>query len=178
MQYQFHLPDGYLMRDLIHLNQVVVRRKWFLWLAVGILRIVLSVVGFMLLLTGVFMLFGNYDVQIVTAVVIGLVGLVWFLLGIFYYRYGAWRSRRLMLKDVGAITVTMTDDQIEEQTEKGASRFSYQMVQEVLLFRDTYFLFLDRRHALILPIRSLTEGHAHTFAAFWHEKAQQSLRTI
>jgi len=178
MQFEFTLPHGFERRDLINLNQVAVKRRTFTRVFVPFLRIVLCLIGLFLFLSGLLLVIMDATVAVTTSIILMLIGILWFLLGAFYYRYGAWKSRKIALKDVGAITVMLDDEGIAEITEKGRASFPYNAICETVLFRSTYFLFLDKKHALILPVRCLSQGSPVAFEEFWQRKCEKRIKKL
>ena len=177
MDFEFYLPHGYEKQDILALNKVVVRKKPILRIFVPILRIALSAFGLFLLIAGLMFLFGDYDEKS-TGVFCVLVGAIWFFLGVFYFRYLAWRSRRVAIKNTGALTVTLTEDGIGETNTMTSAVFPYSTIQEIVCYCDTYFLFVDKRHAFILPIRHFSAGTVASFEAFIGEKCGKSIRKL
>jgi len=177
MEFRFLLDQGNEFRELLLLNKVVVRRSSFLRIFVPLLRIILIAGGLFLLLPGCVLLFGQYDNK-TAGVAAALVGLVWFLLGVFYYRYGALRSRAMTLKNIGSIILMLTQDGIQEVTQKTESRFGYDAIREVYFYRNTYFLFVDRKHALILPCSKLVLGQAEDLEKTLEERCQTTVKKL
>lgn len=157
MQFQFRLDNGYDFHQLLLLNKVVVRRKRSSRIFVPILRTCLIVVGLFFLITGSMLLFGGYG-EIFTGIACITAGLLWSMLGVLYYRYGAWKSRSLLIKNLGTVCIDLNTIDIHEKTLKSDAHYAYSAIQELCFYKDSYFLFLDKRHALILSLKNLTCG--------------------
>ena len=177
MEFRFILDNGNEFRELLLLNKVVVKRNAFLRVFVPLLRIALTIIGVFFLLTGCVLLFGDYDSKS-AGVACTLVGVVWTFLGLFYYRYGAWRSHRMTLKNVGSIIISLTEHDIVEVSQMSDARFGYDAVRELYFYRDTYFLFLDRRHALILPLAKLSSGQAELLEQELSSRCGKTLKKL
>ena len=169
MTFTFHMPGGYSTTDLVNLNRVHTKRgKIWRWLT-PLLRVVLTLGGFFLLASGALLLAcgGAEDGLLTSIIVFFLVGLAWLVIGLFHYRIGALNSRRLTMKDLGSITVTVGGEGVTETTNKGQALYPYDAFVGAACYRNTLFLFLDKNHAMILPYAAMTGGTAAELEAFW-----------
>ena len=179
MAFTFFLPDGYSKADLMNLNRVHTKlgkiRRWL----IPVLRVVLTLGGVLLILMAALLAFdGVEDGMLSTILVFFLVGVLWLLLGLFRYRISAWNSRRLTLKGLGSITVTLGEDGIEETSSKGHAHYTYEAFVKAACYRDTLFLFLDKNHALILPFAAMKGGTATELDNFWARHSSLPIRHI
>ena len=157
MEFRFILDDGNSFRDLLNLQKVSVKRSSLLRILVPLLRVILVLGGVFFLVPGAVLLKPD---SLPTGIACLLVGVVWLLLGLFYFHYGAWKSRRMRIKRVGGSIISLTENDIVEVTQMSDSRFGYDVVQEMYFYRNTYFLFVDKKHALILPCACLVSSSA------------------
>lgn len=157
MEFRFILDHGNTFKELLNLNRVATKKGKILRFAVLLLRVALVLGGIILLVPGILLLSPVKESQHVGIACL-IVGIIWLLLGLFYFHYGAWNSRRLHLKNVGSIIISLTKDDIVEVTQMSDSRFGYDVVKEICFYKNTYFLFVDRKHALILPCDQLVSG--------------------
>ena len=169
MAFTFSMPGGYSTADLVNLNRIHTKlgkvRRWL----VPVLRVVFTLGGLFLIASAALLLaYGGAEDGLLTSIVVFfLVGLLWLLLGLFRYRLSAWNSRRLTLRDLGSITVTVDEEGVTETTDKGRALHPYSAFVGAACYRDTLFLFLDKNHALILPFAAMTGGTATELDGFW-----------
>ncbi len=180
MAFTFFLPDGYSKADLVNLNRVHTKlgkiRRWL----IPALRVVFTLGGIFLIWCAALLLAfdGIADGMLASIIVFFLVGVLWLLLGLFRYRISAWNSRRLTLKGLGSITVTLDGDGVEEICDKGHTHYAYEAFVKAACYRDTLFLFLDKNHALILPFSAMTQGTAGELEDFWARHSGVPIRHI
>lgn len=177
MDFQFQLENGYDFYELLLLNKAVVRRNAFLRVFVPILRTVFVVGGLFFLITGCLFCFSVFHDLAMGSICI-FAGLLWLLLGAFYYRYGAWRSQRLQLKNVGSVSISLNENDIHELTPRSESRFSYDAIQEVCFYKNTYFVFLDKKHAFILSLDKLSAGQPDLLAKVLEERCGKAVKPL
>jgi len=177
MDFQFRFENGYDFYELILLNKAVVRRNAFLRVFVPILRSVFVVGGLFFLITGCMFFFAGFHDAAMGAICI-LAGLLWFLLGAFYYRYGAWKSRRMLLKNLGSISISLNEKDIHELTSRSEARFSYHLIQEVCFYKNTYIVFLDKKHAFILSLNKLSAGQPDLLAMALEERCGKAVKQL
>ena len=167
MTFTFHIP-GYSTADLVTLNRVHTKRgKIRRWL-IPALRVVFTLGGIFLVLSGALLLaYSEEDGLASSIVMFFIVGILWILIGLFHYRISAWNSRRLTMKGLGNITVMMDEEGVSETTGKGNALTPYAAFTDAVCYRDTLFLFLDKNHAMILPFAAMTGGTVAELEAFW-----------
>lgn len=170
MYYQFKL-NGYTIQDLLILCRVTSKR--YQRARTLLHRTVYVLAGLVLLATGVLLLldtiFQEGDSLLLGTVLLAA-GLLYLGLGIFYHRITAWRSHRMQLKDMGEITVTLDDAGVREQGRKGEGFYPYASFIGCFHSRGRYLLFLDKKHAVILPESAVTVGDPAALGAKLAEK--------
>lgn len=160
MSFQFYMAEGYTGDDMLKFIKLYGRmsgaRRWLR----PLFRIILILVGAFLVLTGIFMiaLGRGAGENTVTLIALLAVGLLWLYYGIFYNRISARRSRKLMVKNAGSFTITLDEEGIMEQTAKGEARYPYASFTSAVFHTDRWYLFLDKRHAIILPLHAMVSG--------------------
>lgn len=167
MTFQFELPKACETRDLIALNKVVNKlfHRWWM----GLFRGASCVFGALLLLGAAATLFAaDFTSEMLPVVMVpAVLGVVWLAIGIGTYRFSACASRRLLIKDMGFLKVSLDDAGVTEETQnKGVSHYAYSAFVDLARYRNTWFLFLDKKHALILPERCLVCGSAFQLEGF------------
>ena len=158
MYYQFKL-NGYTIQDLLVLCRVTAKR--YRRGRTLLHRTVYVLAGLALLATGVLLLLDailQEGDSLLLGVVLLAAGLLYLGLGIFYHRLTAWRSHRMQLRDMGEITVTLDDAGVREQGKKGEGFYPYSSFIGCFHSRGRYLLFLDKKHAVILPEQAVTVG--------------------
>ena len=168
MELRFAFSDGYSLEDLRLFNILCARRGKVTRWSVPLLRLVLLAGGAFLFLTGILTLAKKGSVLL--AVLYLLVGAAWMLLGLFRDRVNAWRSRRIMLRGVHRMEFTVTEDGIAEKTEFTNAEYTFEPDCALVFYKETYFVFFDKRHAVLLPLRCMTRGKAKDLEKFWEEK--------
>ena len=170
MYYQFKL-NGYTIQDLVVLCRITAKRYRRGRTAVH--RTIYVLAGLVLLATGALLLL-EATLQKGGSLLLGAVllaaGLLYLGLGIFYHRLTAWRSSRMQIKDVGEITVTLDDAGVREQSKKGEGFYPYSSFIGCFHSREWYLLFLDKKHAVILPEAAMTVGDPAAFGPKLAEK--------
>lgn len=160
MSFQFYMAEGYTGDDMLKFIKLYGRmsgaRRWLKLL----FRVIMILGGVFMVLTGVFMVALGRGAGKNTVLVIALlaVGLLWLYYGIFYNRMSARRSRKLMVKNAGSFTITLDEEGLTEQTAKGEARYPYASFTSAVFRTDRWYLFLDKHHAIILPLRAMVSG--------------------
>ena len=170
MYYQFKL-NSYTIQDLLVLCRVMA--KCYRRRITALVRAISFIAGLLMLATGALLLLESIlliaDSGLLGTVLV-LLGLLYLALSIFYHRFNAWHSRRLMLKDTGEITVTLDDAGVREQGKKGEGFYPYSSFIGCFHSRGRYLLFLDKKHAVILPESAVTVGDPAALGAKLAEK--------
>lgn len=171
-KFQFELP-GYSRQDLLALNKLSVKKsKLYRWLT-PLFRLICCLVGIFFLLTGVLLIYGSctgFLRRWALAAFSIVLGFLWLYMGVFHFQRSAWRSRRLLLRDAGDIHVVFSEDGMVEDSKKGSGFYHYDAFVGAYDYCDRWFLFLDKRHAAILPRAAMTAGDPEAFGAFLEEK--------
>ncbi len=170
VKYQFDLTS-YSQQDLLALNKLSVKKnKLYRWLTL-VFRLILCLAGIFFLLAGALLIYGGSigaKTDWPLSAIMILLGLLWLCMGIFYYQRKARRSRRI--SDAGRIRAAFSDDGIEEESNKSRTCYRYDAFVGAYDYRGRWFLFLDKRHAIILPRAAMTMGKMETFASFLEQK--------
>lgn len=173
MQFCFVLPQGYETKDLIALNRIFVKRGKIRRWIVPMLHIAMSVYGGALLISGLGILIPGetLDLKYLHVAILPLIlGVFLLCLGLFSYRIGACFSKRSMIRNMGGITVSISESGVLEQLEKkGTTYRNFSAYVDAACYRDRYFLFVDKSHAIILPKCAITEGTTNDFEKCWQK---------
>lgn len=165
MYYQFKL-NGYTYQDLLALCRVVAKR--YRRARVTVYRVVMMLLGLVMLAVGALLLWAEGP-TVLDAALIGL-GLLYLGLSVFYYRFTAWRSSRMQIRDLGEVTVTLDDAGVRERSRKGESFYPHSSFISCFHSRGRYFLFVDKKHAVILPEQAIAVGDPAALGAKLSEK--------
>ena len=166
-QYNYTLED---MNTLSRVTAKTYRRKKVL-----IYRTVLALLGIAYLGMGVFLL---SEVSLVTGLILLAAGVLFAAIFLFYHQGTAWRSKRMMVQNEGAFTVTLEEESVHGKSEKGESSYPYSAVIGAYRYKERYFLFLDKRHAMLLPERALIRGEKAALRAFLTEKLGKEIKEL
>ncbi|MCI2058216.1 MAG: YcxB family protein [Oscillibacter sp.] len=178
MEFRFYMPQRYTRQDLMEFNKVYVRSSRLRCWGKNLFRILSVLCGAALFLAGLMILLGGgiQEGLLVPGIVSTAVGAVWLLSGVFYYRINAWGSRRQMLRETGSFTVTLREDGVTEETEKGISNYPYASFTDAVFHANRWFLFLDQRHALILPLSTMAQGAPVELEKFLEERTGKTAK--
>lgn len=169
--YQFQYD--YSLEDLNALSRVA--GKTYRRTKVVVFRTVLALLGVAYLYVGgVLIAGGGTLVGIILLVAAALFGS----LAIFYHQGTAWRSKRMMVEGMGSLTVTLEEEGLRGESGLGEEFFLYSAIIGAFHYRDRYFLFLDERHATLLPERALTEGDPAGLRSFLTEKLGAEIKEL
>lgn len=136
-----------------------------------------------MLLAGVFLVFGGALMLALDEEVFGqalvslLMGGLLILLTLFRTRINAWGSRRQAMK-TGNLTIKFSAEGLTETSRMGTFSMPYGNVERVFYYRERYFLFLDKRHAHILPERAFAVGDPKDFPAFIEDRTGKRVEYI
>ena len=81
----------------------------------------------------------------------------------------------MLLKGMGSITVELTEEGIRGQSGKGEDHYPYSSVIGACHYGGCYFLFLDERHAILLPERALILGSPIALKPWLEEKLKKEI---
>lgn len=166
-QYDYTLED---MNALSRVTAKTYRRKKVL-----IYRTVLALLGVAYLGMGVLLLSGD---SVVSGIILLVAGVLFAAICIFYHQGTAWRTKRMMVEGEGGFTVTLEEESVHGKSEKGESSYPYSAVVEVFHYKERYFLFLDKRHAVLLPERALVNGEPAKLKPWLEEKLKREIRDL
>lgn len=166
-QYDYTLED---MNALSRVTAKTYRRKKVL-----IYRTVLALMGVAYLGMGVLLLSGG---SMAPGLILLAAGVLFAAICIFYHQGTAWRTKRMMVEGEGGFIVTLEEESVHGKSEKGESSYPYSAVVGVFHYKERYFLFLDKRHAVLLPEWALVRGDSVTLRAFLTEKLGQEIKEL
>ena len=78
-----------------------------------------------------------------------------------------WEKKR---RFKGQVQIGFEDGGVRHETDLNQSVISYEVFTDIYHWRETYFLFIDKTVAYILPERGLVEGDLASFGAFLEQK--------
>ncbi len=172
--YQFQFE--YDFQDLLVLNRVYTKASDGRRAASILARVFLILSGvFIVAITALVMILAECTLRMALYFLFGLLELA---LAIFYYHYNAWISKHLQIKNAGVWTITVDEDGVREHSAKGDNIFPWNVLEGGYHSRGRYFLFIDKKHAVILREQALTQGDPATLRAFLEEKLQKKVKEI
>ena len=166
-QYEYTLED---MNALSRVSARTYRRKKVL-----VYRTVLALLGAVYLGMGV-LLFSHQSW--VAGTVLLIAGLLFAAISVFYHQGTAWRTKRMMVEGEGGFTVTLEEEGVHGKSEKGESSYPYSAVIGAYHYRERYFLFLDKRHAMLLPERALVMGDPSLLQSWLEQKLKRDIQKL
>lgn len=173
----FRFQFEYNFEDLLILNRVVAKiAKPGQRIAKGLLLTVLFCAGLFTALSGVLLLWMDHDTA--GGILFLVIGLLYLALVLFRQRLNALYSKRLLLKGTGELTVVLDGDGVSEHSAKGEAQYPWAAFVGGYLCKERYLLFLDKRHAIILPKRALVMGDFTELNGFLAEKLGKEIREI
>lgn len=101
-------------------------------------------------------------------------GLLFLIVGVFYYPVMGWRSAKAMPADIGELTYTFEEDGFTQAQSRGSAKIEYGRVFACAESSAVFAIFYDETHGVFLPKRSVPEPDA--LAAFLEEKLGFPLR--
>ena len=161
----FQFQFAYTLEDLTALSRVVAKTYRRRRMLINRIFLALMAVAY-LILGGLLFSIGKAVQGIVTMAF----GVLLAALCLFYHRWIARRSRRSLMEGSGVNTVTLEEERISDKNEKAESTYPYSSIIGAYHYQERYFLFVDKRHALVLPERSLTQGDADSLRSFLEDK--------
>ena len=181
MEFRFELPDGYSYQDMLMLCRAYVRkgpvRRWL----DRLFRLCMILLGGAWILSALSWLDGGYVGETPLWILVAcpmLIGLFLLALGLFLDRLSAWGSRRRNLQDLGRISVCLDADGVIVETKKGKDIHPYGAFTEACAYKEYWLLFLDKRHAYILPQAAMTAGSPESFPDFLTEKTGKPVKKL
>ncbi len=88
------------------------------------------------------------------------------------------RTNLKTLTGQGIITLTAEEEGLHAQADALSSDYSYQAFQDIARYKGAYYLYIDKRRALIVPDHCFTEGDPAAFGPFIEEKTGLRIRNI
>ena len=181
MEFRFELPEGYSYRDMLVLCRVYRRksrvRRWFSRL----FRLAMVLFGGSMVLSALSWLDGGYVGETPLWVLVAwplFMGTLLLALALFEDHLAAWGSRRRNLQDLGRISVCLDADGVILETKKGKDIRPYSAFTEAYACKGYWLLFVDQRHAYILPQAAMTAGDPAVFSDFLTEKTGKTIKRI
>lgn len=166
-QYDYTLED---MNALSRVTAKTYRRKRVL-----VYQAVLALLGAAYLAMG-WLLFSSGSKLV--GVILFVAGVLFLALSLFYHQGTAWRIKRMMVEGEGEFTVTLGEESVHGKSVKGESSYPYSAVVGAVHYRERYFLFLDKRHAMLLPERALTNGDRAGLRSFLTKKLGMEIKEL
>lgn len=165
----FEAETQYTFQDLLALNTLSART--YQRGRSVLCRLLLGAVGVFFTLTGILML--REEGPAVQWVFVTAAG-AWLLFTAIFTNYlNALRSRHMMVKDLGAMRYTFGEEEFVEACDKQTVSQRYGGLHSIFRFRERYFLFLDKKHAFILPRSAFLAGDLEEFERFLSEKCSR-----
>ena len=169
----FRAELNYTRQDMKQFDKVHQKLRYGLWYALSNLLLIL---GCLAVLTSGILAFalGAWSREI---------GFYWLLVAFLLVLLIVMRAVRqnASLKSANAQgTVTLTTDEsgIHAQAATLSSDFGYDAYCDLVHYRDTYYLYIDKRKAQIVPERCFTQGDPAAFGAFLTEKTGLTVKEI
>lgn len=166
-QYQYTLED---MDALSRVSGKTYRRKRVLTF-----RTVLALIS-------IAYLFMGYVLFVPGSQLVGLIllaaGALFAALAIFFHRGTAWRSKRMLMTGEEPLSVELEEEGVRGRGKMGESFYRYSAVIGAYYYRERYFLFLDKRHAVLLPERALVQGEPAALRIFLKDKLGKEIKEI
>ncbi len=101
-------------------------------------------------------------------------GLLFLIVGLFYYPVMGWRSAKAIPADIGELTYTFEEDGFTQAQSRGSAKIEYSRIFACAESKTVFAIFYDETHGVFLPKRSVPEPDA--LAAFLEEKLGFPLR--
>ena len=107
-----------------------------------------------------------------------LLGGVFLAVCFFYHYVNAWGSSRQIIKKARQSTVRMDEAGFTEESEMATIHHKYSVFYALYTYSGYFFLFLDKKHAYILPKAAFVRGDPAVFPQFIEEKSGIMMKTI
>lgn len=174
-RYMFQFRLSYTTQDILALYQVAAkaRKRW----GARLLQAFYVVIGLLTMVIGVLLLaLGSSMVLGITLVVAGG---FYVALGIFRSRLSARRAIKMRVDGASEVEVTLTDDGFRSQDQRGGENYlPYTAVCDLYHYRDRYFIYVDKKHATILPEGALIQGDLSALSGFLKEKTGRTITEL
>lgn len=169
----FRAELNYNLRDIRQFEKVhQLFRSKALYIAAKVLMVIAAV---MVLGAGAALLyFRAFDAEMIRMYLFLLVLFVlWFVV-----REIRVRASLKSLMAQGCISLTAGEDGMRAEAKTISSSFAYSGLCDLVHSGDTYYLYLDKRKAQIIPERCFVEGDPAAFGAFLEEKTGLKIKEI
>lgn len=177
MEFRFELPNGYSKADWSVFFRTYYRinpaTRWG-HLLVRVLCVAAGLLNF-LLLVGILV---SEESSLLTALVPAVLFFAALVYSVGFPKILIWSSRRRMGTAGQAMTVTIADDGVTDQTGGITTHYRYDAFYGVFYCQDRYVLFVSKKSALILPERHRVEGSSPELRRFLEDKTGTSVKTI
>ena len=163
----------YTRQDMKQFDKVHQKLRYGLWYALSNLLLILGCIA--VLTSGVLAFaLGAWSREI---------GFYWLLVAVLLVLLIGMRALRqnASLKSVnaqGTITLTTDESGIHARTATLSTDFGYDAYCDLVHYRDTYYLYIDKRKAQIVPERCFTQGDPAAFGSFMAEKTGLTVKEI
>lgn len=171
--YQYHF--SYTHEDLWVFNRVYrkVYRHWG-----TVLRVIACLFGVLNVFAGLLTLWAQILAEEHFFLWNLLIGAFLLWVALRYDHINARSSRRMLLKDTGEFTITLEETGLREQSRKGEGFYPWASFIGLCYSRERYLLFLDKRHAIIIPQRAMGESSIVSAREFMQQKTQKEIKEI
>ena len=119
--------------------------------------------------------FDAIDTQMIIMVAIFICCFVFLM---FRDRLNAKISQKSFMKNIGTMFFTMNDDGIFVKTTKSEERYYYSGITAIYTDGETYFILLDKNHAIILPKRGFVSGAPESFEDYITSQTGLTIETV
>ncbi|MBR6951501.1 MAG: YcxB family protein [Oscillospiraceae bacterium] len=138
------------------------------WLLIAVVLVLVITLGAMMLLRRIFS--GDLALYYLIMLIV--------LAAYFVVREVRIRMVRRSLTAQGVVRLTADDQGLHARADTLSSDYSYQAFQDIVRYKEAYYLYIDKRKAMIVPDHCFTEGNADAFGPFLEQKTGISLRNI
>ena len=172
---RFQFKGDYTFEDLVCLNRVARKRfqplnRWVLLPLILVAGTLCTIGGIALLLDG--------SLPLNTYLFPLILGPLFLLLALFSDRFNALTTRRLMVNRNQEREVILEEDSFTEHASSGTTTCPYGAVYAVILCRERYFLFMNKRQAHVLSRQALVQGEWEQLGDFLKEKCGKPVITV
>jgi len=171
----YRLSYEYTYRDFVGLNQVYSRTRHR---ALNVcLRAVLGLCGALLLVLTGFELADGVSL-LVPVILQLLLGLFFLASALFASSLSALASRARVLKGIGRLEIGLDDEGVHVKTLKADEKYFYTAATGLFYRRGTWYMFVDKAHALLFPAAAFTQGDPAGFGDYLALKCGLPVKTL
>lgn len=176
MSYSFEYR--YEKQDFIDLNRV--SRKAMMpkgkKLLTRLIRLIAVIVGIFGMFVGVGMfLIGEGDAMMVFLIFLSLLLLT---RPLWSDRLDGNLSKSLTMRAEGLQRIVFEAEGIRDCVDEIETFYPYSALQNILRYKDRYYLFVDKNKAIILPLRGIVEGDFEAIGPWLEEKTGKPLQVL